>query len=218
MITQRIVEYCVDLDFNVLPNEVIQKVKTNILDSIGCTLGGYKTDVGRIVTNVMRRLGGKPVSTLLGSGFKVSCTNAAYANSLMSNALDFDDCFGGHSGSTIIPPALAIGETFRASGRDLIAAVVVAYEVMGRISAAMEPSREYASKVLGMGTYQTLGAVIAASKLLSLSTSQYLSALGIAGANAPVPSCMKTSLNPVGATMVKNNYGTASEVGVMSTL
>jgi 2-methylcitrate dehydratase PrpD len=213
MFTQIIAEYCVDLDFDELPEEVIKKAKTNILDSVGCTIGGYKTDIGRIITKVIKRLGGKPESTLMGSGVRV-----AFVNSLLNNALDYDDCFKGHAGSTIVPPSIAVGEPIGASGRDLITAVVVAYEIIGRIATAMEPSKEHTSKVLGLGTYQTFGSVIAASKLLSLTKDQVISALGIAGANAPVPSVRKTSLNLLGAGMVKNNYGTASEVGVMAAL
>ena len=131
---------------------------------------------------------------------------------------DIDDSFAGHAGSTIVPPSIAVGEAIGSSGRDLITAVVTAYEVLGRIAIAMEPSKEYVAEVHGLGTYQTFGSVIAASKLLSLSKYEVQSALGIAGANAPVPSLWKTSLNPIGATTIKNNYGTASEVGVRSAL
>jgi len=220
-----IADYIVKTSFDDLPEKVISRSKVCILDNLGCMLGGYRTKTGKIVANLARETGGgKQESTVIGSGDKVSCVCAAFANSMMANALDFDDTYAAgsppiiHPASTTVPPAIAVGERVKATGKDVITSVVLGYEVSIRIGAAIFPSPERMSYVMGLSTFQTFGAVTAASKLLSLSREQVLNALGIAGATAPVSSVMKTTLNPMGASMVKNNYGWASQNGVTAAL
>lgn len=211
-------EYLGKVRYNKLPKDVIEKAKLCILDSIGCALGGSATNKGEIVISSLLA-GERGFSTIFGRKKKTSLTSAVFINSTLSNILDFDDTYIGHPGSTIVPVALNIGEytTTNASGKELITAVVLAYEVAIRIGLGLRPTveRKY---VHGHGTWQVFGAVVAASKLLRLSTGEIANALGIAGANAPLPSVMKTVYGLTGPTMAKNNFGTASEVGVQSVL
>jgi 2-methylcitrate dehydratase PrpD len=95
---------------------------------------------------------------------------------------------------------------------------VLGYEVSLRIGVAIQPSILRSEQVWGLGTWQTFGALVAAAKLLKLNQYEILNAFGIAGSNAPVPSVRKTVLNPKGVSMIKNNYGVASWVGVLSAL
>lgn len=212
-------EYITSIDYEDIPQKIIDKTKQALLDSIGCMLGGSQTAAARISSKVVRELGGKPESTLLGlGGGKVPCLGAVFVNSTMANALDFDDTlpWAGHPGATIVPPALAIGEKIGADGKSTLAAILLAYEVTSRIGKALRPSPEGLKKVWGYGTWQTFGATVAAGKLLGLSREAFSNAFGIAGCNAPVPSLYKSALGPAGNTMVKNNYGTASQVGTLS--
>ncbi len=215
-VTDIISEHLGKVKYKNLPNDVIEKAKICILDSIGCTLGGSTTSVGEIVISSSLHAKERGLSTIFGCKKKTSLTNAVFINSTLSNILDFDDVYIGHPGATIIPVALNVSENTNVSGKELITAVVLAYEIGIRMGLGLRPTveRKY---IHGLGTWQVFGAVVAASKLLKLNTEEIANALSIAGANAPLPSAMKTVYGLTGPTMVKNNYGTASEVGVRST-
>lgn len=215
-LTDIISEYLVKVKYNNIPKNVIEKAKLCILDSIGCALGGSATNEGEMVISSLL-VGERGFSTIFGRKNKTSLASALFINSTLSNILDFDDTYMGHPGATIVPVALNIGEYTKASGKEVITAVVLAYELAIIIGLGLRPTveRKY---VHGHGTWQVFGAVAAASKLLGLEVREINNALGIAGANAPLPSVMKTVYGLTGPTMAKNNFGTASEVGVQSVL
>jgi 2-methylcitrate dehydratase PrpD len=129
------------------------------------------------------------------------------------NALDYDDIYKkGHPGATVMSTALALADRIDCSGAELIEAVVVGYEVSGRVGISLMQSAP--RKTLhGHGTWQTLGAVATAAKLLKLDVRQAAHAMAIAGANAPVASVMKTVYG-ASPSMTKNNFGAAAQVGV----
>lgn len=215
-------KYIVETKFEDFPQEVVKKAKECLFDSLGVTLAGSLTPSGRIYIDFARYRDGRSESTLLGTKYMVSCLAASYANSLMANAMDYDDVSAnpiGHPGATIIPPAIAVGERVHASGKELLTSVVVGYELELRIGDAIQPTPERRDKVYGHGTWQTFGAVTSAGKLLNLSQDQMENAIGLAGSNAPVPSLWKAKTDDLERTqMTKNNYGYASEVGVSAAL
>jgi len=188
--TQTLVDFVVGLKYKDLPSEVVEGAKTCLLDALGCGFGGYKTKLGHVILQQVREMRGAKQATLISDGTKVPCALAAFANSAMINALDYDETFGniGHPGSTLIPAALAVGEHLRISGRKLIEAIVAAYEVAIRIGTAIQPSQERFKEVYFVGTWHTFGAVAAAGKLLGLDLMKMADAFGIAGATSPLPS------------------------------
>jgi 2-methylcitrate dehydratase PrpD len=219
-ISEKLSKYIVSTSYGDIPERIVIKIKQVLLDSICCMIGGSQTTEGRISAKVIGDLKGEPESTIIGREGKYPSPSAAFANSIMANALDFDDTFpwAGHPGSTVIPPALAIGEKIAAEGKAVLLSILLAYEVSGRIGIAVRPSPEGLKKVWGYGTWQTFGSTVVTGKLLGLSERKLNYAFGIAGCKAPVPSLYKSCLGPSGNTMVKNNYGTASQVGILSAL
>lgn len=194
-VTKELVEYAVGTRYEDYPEEVIEKAKLFILDNIGCALGGSKSVIGRCLTEPFKRMGGSPEATLIGWGTKVPCIHAAFINGSNANALDFDDTYMfvgiGHPGASNIPAALAIAEWRKASGKDIINAVLTGYDVGNRIGLAIQPTQERLSKVWGVGTWQVFNAVVAAGKVLNLNRDQMLHAFGVAGTTAPVPNTQK---------------------------
>ncbi len=89
--TKLVGEFIANTKYSDLPKETVDETKRIILDAIGCMLGGYPTEIGKIATSFVRKLGGNPQSTIVGVGEKTSSTNAAYANGKMGKALDYDD-------------------------------------------------------------------------------------------------------------------------------
>jgi 2-methylcitrate dehydratase PrpD len=151
----------------------------------------------------------------MGSGRKTSPPYAAFINGNMADICELNDS----NGATVIEPAIAVGELVNATGKQLINACCLAYELSGRIVPAVRPTLNPREVAHGSGGAQIFGTAAVASKLFSLNKEQTANALGIAGANAPLPCNMKTIEGDLGnSSMVKNNFGSAAMVGVFSAM
>jgi 2-methylcitrate dehydratase PrpD len=192
-VTRELATYAVETEFEDYPQEVIDRAKVLILDSIGCMFGGCQTNLGEAILTPIRSMGGSEEATIVGGGVKVPTIQAAFVNGTTANALDYDDTLLGigHPGASIIPAALAIGEWTNASGRDVLNAILIGYDVGDRIGLAIQPTYERLQNVWGVGTWQTFSAVAAAAKVLNLDLKQTLNAYGVAGATAPLPNTQK---------------------------
>ncbi|MBW2059557.1 MAG: MmgE/PrpD family protein [Deltaproteobacteria bacterium] len=192
-VTRELASYAVERSFEDYPARVVEKAKLFVLDSIGCMFGGCQTGLGRAIMTPVKNMGGSEEATIVGGGLKVPTIQAAFVNGTTANALDYDDTlFGiGHPGASIIPAALAMGEWKKASGKEVINAILIGYDVADRIGKAIQPSYERLQKVWGVGTWQTFGAVVSAGKILGFDTERMLDAFGVAGATAPLPNTQK---------------------------
>ena len=192
-VTKELVDYTMGTKFEDYPKEVIEKAKILILDNIGCALGGRKTALGDAVVTPFVSMAGNEEATIIGGGIKVPCIQAAFVNGTTANALDYDDTLLGigHPGSSLISAALAIGEWKNVSGKDIMNAIITAYDVGDRIGMGIQPTYERLQKVWGFGTWQTFSAVIAAGKTLNLNWEKMINAFGVAGATAPLPNTQK---------------------------
>ncbi len=188
--TELLASYVADTQFDDFPAEVVYQAKHCILDSIGCALGGAQTELGQQYIGIARELGGKPESTVIGDGTKVSFLNATYANAILSDVLDFSDTHLyaiSHPGGPIIQAGLPAGEAVAASGKDIIAAVILGYEVSLRIGRAIRSiiMGKGRRKVLFNAAFIVFGSATSVGKLLKLSQEETISAFGIAGTMAP---------------------------------
>jgi 2-methylcitrate dehydratase PrpD len=192
-VTKDLATYAVETQFEDYPQEVVERVKILILDSIGCMFGGCQTNLGEGILTPIKSMGGAQEATIIGGGVRVPTIQAAFVNGTTANALDYDDTLLGigHPGASVIPAALAIGEWKNASGKDVLNAILIGYDVGDRIGLAIQPTYERLQNVWGVGTWQTFGAVAAAAKLLDLGLKQTLNAYGVAGATAPLPNTQK---------------------------
>jgi len=214
-IAAQLADYIVNSSFDELPPEVIRKVKLCVRDSIGCSLAGSTTSIGKILIDTAGDFGGNGPSTIMGSGRKTSPPYAAFINGNMADICELNDS----NGATVIEPAIAVGELVNATGKQLINACCLAYELSGRIVPAVRPTLNPREVAHGSGGAQIFGTAAVASKLFSLNKEQTANALGIAGANAPLPCNMKTIEGDLGnSSMVKNNFGSAAMVGVFSAM
>ncbi|MGQ0568988.1 MAG: MmgE/PrpD family protein [Armatimonadota bacterium] len=201
-----------------LPADVRAYAKRCLLDSLGCAVAGSRLEAGEIALDLMGK-GGAPTEALIAAtGVRVSVLNAAYLNSYLASVLDFDDFYIVHPGVTAGPVALAVADFVGASGRDLLLAVVLAYEIQLRVALAIQPSRTRMFLVGGCSTPQVFGPAAATASLLKLSGDQAISAFGLAAANAPVPHKTNRSVggNPRPLSWVQGNPGWISMGGVLA--
>jgi len=137
-----------NLAFGDLPIEVVHQVKILVLDTLGVAFGGYLSQPSQMLQSLVKDLGGPAESTVFGSGLKTSCLHATLANGVMVRHLDYTDrgflnkeAAGKNSNSghhaECIPSILAVGERQRSSGKEVITAIVSAYELMNKIFASL---------------------------------------------------------------------------------
>jgi 2-methylcitrate dehydratase PrpD len=184
-----------------------------VLDTIGVTLAGASEPVARIVQTVLRAYDAGP-SSIIGSALRASPADAALANGAAAHALDFDDmCFVSlaHPSAPLVAAAVAAAEMAGASGRALLDAYVVGFELEARLGRAMNP-RHYQRGWHCTSTLGTIGAAAAASRLLGLDPIQTGHALSIAASEA-------SGLKENFGTMVKPLHaGLAARNGVLAAL
>lgn len=196
-ITGKLSDFVSNTRFDDLPEDVVRETKHVVMDSIGCAFGGISSDCGKISVEFARRLGGPSESTIIGTADKVSCVNAAFANGQLINALDYDAICAGHDCPSAIAAALAVAESSRASGKDLLLAVAMAHEVDTRVASATGIREEWwgSATTIEEGPEKgkmlfadsdgharsTFGATVAAAKIMKLDREQLANAIGIAG-------------------------------------
>jgi len=201
--------YTTEIKYDDLPEDVVHQIKRCILDSIGCSFIGQTTDRGRIAAELAIKLGRPAQSTIFGSNDKVASTGAAFANGESMNALDYDALSAAavHDVPVIISMALALAESTGASGKDLILAAALGFELSARLKAAGAKIRLSASgefkwpEVLGYAAV-TLAAAASASKLLGLDGEKTANAIAIAGGICP-PNIFKKFTDTTPIAMIK---------------
>ena len=210
-LTGQLVEQLLAVEYGALPPEAIDMAKQVTLDGLAVMLAGATEPlgVGRISTQYVREMGGAPHASVIAGGFKTSMQNAAYANGTLAHALDFDNTWYplNHPTSPTLPAILAIAEHYHLSGQKIIEAIVVAFEVQGRLRLAAT-GLETGTGFHKPGTTGTFGATAAAATLLDLNHEQTLMALGTAGSRAG-----SISIN-TGSMTKSSHSGHAARMGV----
>ena len=214
-VTARLAESIASLDAERFPPEVVSKVRDCLLDSLGCMLGASRIGEARIAVDLVLGWGQQGDAAVPGLSGRYPAALAAYAAAQLANTLDYDDEFFGlgHPGATVIATALAVGQEQRASGKELIRAIVAGYEASIRIGRAMEASRQRQMTVRGH-SWAVYAAVAATAALLRLDAPRIADAFGLAAQHALVPFVGKWYERPVPS--VKNNYGWAAAGGVLA--
>jgi len=184
--SEKLSDYVYGLGFDDVPDDVIEKTKLHILDTLGVALATYGMDFAQMMLEVSKSLGGPPESTVFGSGERLPAPNAALVNGTMSHGLDYDDMHrqaGLHLSTFVVPTALAISEAKGMTGKSAIVGIVSGYEVGARLGMAAS------GKLLLRGWHPTgvLGAFTSAAvagKIMGLSADRIATAMGIAGSQS----------------------------------
>jgi len=205
-ISRQISEFAVNLKYKDLPEEVINEVKRYLYDSIGCAFSGYHTKDVKILRDIYKKMRGSKEATIIGYGDKLPAVNVSLVNSLMIRALDFNDIYWKEDPShpsDLIPAALAVGELVDASMKDVITAIVLAYEFEQRLCEFAVPGiRERKWHHAALTQFVS---PIVAGKLLGLTVDQMVNAVGINGSHNHTIGCptagkltmMKNTVDPM---------------------
>jgi 2-methylcitrate dehydratase PrpD len=174
--------FAVAADVTRLDGAVVEAVKANILDTLSCVLAGSSAPAIAEVADLVRGWGGRPEADLFVFGGRFPAHHAAWVNSGMAHARDYDDTHDAailHAGVSAVPAAIAAGQLRGGiSGAELIAAVAAGLEVTCRLGVAIQvdiiESGFIYSSLLGY-----FGATAAAGRALGLTEDEMLNAFGI---------------------------------------
>ncbi|OLF54239.1 MmgE/PrpD family protein [Pseudomonas chlororaphis] len=180
---QRLARFCVDTRFEDLPEPLVAQATRHILDTFGAALAGAHSEIAAAARLALGDEGGG--SRAWGTALSTSASQAALLNGIAAHALELDDTGGcDHSGAVVLPAAMAAASLRDTplSGRELITAVVVGYDVGRRV---LEACGGYSAHN-GAGWHSTatcgvFGAAAACARVLGLDARQTSSALGLAG-------------------------------------
>jgi 2-methylcitrate dehydratase PrpD len=183
MITRALSRFVVETRTKDIPDAVLAAARDALFDTLGVALAGTAEPVADLAVRWVQETGARPQATVWGRVLAASAAEAAFANGVCAHALDFDDSHPGargHASASLVPTAVAAGESVGASGRDVLAAYAVGLEVAGKIGRAFGPGH------LQRGWHPTatvglLASTATAARLFALDASQLEFAWGVAG-------------------------------------
>ncbi len=210
-VTDKFAEFIVKTNFKDIPKETIAIAKEHILDTIGTTLAGSAEPPGVIMREFLKEIGGTPESGVVGAGFRSSAPNAALANGTMAHVLDYDDVLpGGHISVVVLPAVLTLGDKLSLSGKDVLLAYIVGFEVFSRLFGASHYVQY--GKLHATALFGHMGATAACAKELALNAEQIKMAFGIAASEV-------SGVAVNSGTMVKSFHaGNACKNGVIAAM
>jgi 2-methylcitrate dehydratase len=177
-LSERLAEYASSLSYDELSESVVREAKKRLLDSLGCAMGAYGEAPAKAVRRLAERGYPGKASTLLGTRKKTTPDMATLVNGLMVRYFDFNDTYlskePGHP-SDNIPACLATAEMEDRSGKDLVLAIVLAYEIQCRLCDAANLRHRGWDHV----NYGLVSGALASGKLLGLSKAELAQAVNI---------------------------------------
>ena len=159
------VSYLCGCSFDDFPMEVITRAKEVLADNLSVIAAGTQEEE---VKGLIQRLvlpGGPRKASLPGAGIRTESLKAGLINGTAGTFLELDEgnqFARGHPGIHVVPAALAIAEENGLTGKMLLTALVLGYEISARIGigSKIRPSMH------PHGTWGTVGAAVAVGKLM----------------------------------------------------
>ena len=167
-----------------LPKEVVDRAKLHLVDTFAAMISGSRLLPGKKAIAYAKTLGGKPAAGIVGTRMVTTPQNAALANGMFGHADETDDTHPPsltHPGTSVVPAALAIGEQNRLSGKALLRAIVLGYDVCSRVLLTLKPMPYLRSGHHAAATGQVFGAAATAGALLKLNARKVRYMLSYAG-------------------------------------
>ncbi|TBU79326.1 MmgE/PrpD family protein [Pseudomonas daroniae] len=176
-LAKRIARYAYEFPITGYPDDLTTTVRNRLLDSLACIVGAYGAEpVQASVAYAASVRSGE--AGVFGTFLKTTPECAAFANGVMVRFLDYNDGYmglePGHP-SDNIPACLAVAQAEKAGGRELIAAILLAYEIQMRLQDAASLNRKGWDHV----NYINVSMAVAAAKLMKLTEQQIEQAINI---------------------------------------
>ncbi|MCL5951274.1 MAG: MmgE/PrpD family protein [Chloroflexi bacterium] len=199
-----------------LPQDVRDLAKLYFLDGIGVLLAGSKEEAPALASRYAQKMGGHPVCSVFGLGYKTSPPMAAFINGISAHVLDYEPLMRPptHATSPVLPAILAVCELMHRPGKEALVALVVGYEVQARLRYGAE-RLEQTHQDLHFhppGVVGPIGAAACSARLLGLNLEQTQWALGMAASRGG------GLIANIGTMCKSSHCGNAARMGVEAAL
>jgi len=174
-----------DIDYDRLPKELVTRAKDLLIDTMACAYGAFQSPLKKGLIELVHSVGGNPQAVLIGVGGSTSAPLATLFNGSLIRYLDCNDYYFGRdpghpSGNFAV--GLAVGQREQVSGREFIAAMVMAYEIQLRLcDCAGDPSLW--KRGWHHSTNAAFSSAALAARLSKMSTAQMAHAMAIAASH-----------------------------------
>jgi 2-methylcitrate dehydratase len=182
-LSERLGRYAAGFRADALPGDVRHAAAQRLVDTVACVLAGLDEPPAQIARDVATLLRPNGPATVLGSRTTTAADLAAFANGVAARALDFNDTYLSKEAlhpSDTIPPLLAVAEAEGRGGADLLAAVVLSYEVLCRLADAAS----IRDRGWDHTTYGATPVALGAASLMGLTAEQAAQAVNLAAASS----------------------------------
>ena len=154
-----------------------------LTDTVGCMVFGATQPWSQAAIGHALATGGTGVAAVIGAGAATSPAMAAFANGCSAHAFELDDVHEeaiSHPGAVVVPAALAVAAQQGATNRDLLEAIVVGYEAMGRAGIAVGPAAHMLAGFHPTSASGVFGSAAVAGHLLGFDAAALNGAFGLA--------------------------------------
>jgi 2-methylcitrate dehydratase PrpD len=198
--------------FQDIPTRAADYAAMLIASTVASAAMGSNLVSAQIVRRFEIENGGMPDSRAWFSGpTRLPAARAARINAVMSDAAASDDSDlrnVTHPGTPLVAASLAVAQKTGASGKDVLTAITLGYEIAGRINGGVVPGLIWEKGFHGC-MIAIFGATVASGLLLKLDSEQLTHALGLAAtSNAGLLAAANTS------TAREHHAGLAAMLGV----
>jgi 2-methylcitrate dehydratase len=178
-LAEQLARYVVDLRFGDIDPATVERVKAHVIDALGCGIAAFDERPVRASREVALA-GGTGAATVIGTSLRTSSELATFTNGAAVRYLDLNDVYASPAGavhpSDHVAPCLAVAEAERASGAELITAIVIAYEVNCRLADLSDAmTRGWDGPVFSLPAV-----ALAAGRLMKLPRDQLVQAVNLA--------------------------------------
>ncbi len=181
-LAHQLANFACSLRYEDLSQNVVHEVKRRLIDSLGCALGAWNEEPCTIARGLATEFSAKNGATVLGTSHKAPPDWAAFANGCCIRYFDYNDTYlskePAHP-SDNFSAVLAIGEAVGATGKEIITAVAIAYEVQCRFC----DQASIRARGWDHVTYGAFSTALACAKLMKLDPERTRHAVNIAGVN-----------------------------------
>jgi 2-methylcitrate dehydratase PrpD len=185
-VSQELAAFAAGLRLEDVPAAVSERAKYLALDALGVALASSQEDFARIALAGIQAIGDHGDNLVVGMAARLTLRDAILMNGLLVHGLDYDDTYlpgSIHLCATNVPAAFGLAAKRHASGRELLAALIVGLEADARIAQAgrgnIHKAGFHPTSVCG-----AFSSALVAGRLLGMAPDRLALAQGIALATA----------------------------------
>lgn len=181
-IADQIATYVSETGYADFEPSAIERTKDLCLSSIGSAVLGARMEVPAVLADYVRSMGGLSQAGVIGFGFSTSAELAAMMNCNSSHCTELEDVAWPEAQYTccLIPALFSLGQSLGSSGRELLEALIIGFEVAARPGMICSNHGAAARGFLSCANNGTIGVAAGAAKLMKLERAQIRDAVTLA--------------------------------------